>query len=187
MKKNSDTRNGRYESPFLPSDGRRIWSRTARMAISPRLWVRPGISLGLRNAAQKNPITMSAARIASSIGLVNPTEPIVNIGFQMKSCKPGAGKPHPLKMWQPPPAAAATAPVTGSSPLGEFPSGGSRADSPRSCPSLCRCLRPRWLCFLVGPDQPGFLVGPDQPGFLVGPDQPGFLVGPDQPACRTAR
>ena len=53
-------------------------------------------------------------------------EPIVNSGFQTKSCRPGAGNPHPLKMWQPPPAAAATAPVTGHLLRG-IPLGGSRA------------------------------------------------------------
>src|SRR5271165_4169136 len=116
MKKNSDTRNGRYESPFLPSDGRRIWSRTARMAISPRFCRPRGTSLGVRNAAQKNTITTSAARIARSIGLVNPNEPIVKNGFQLKSCRPGAGNPHPLKMWQPPLASALTSPVTGNLP-----------------------------------------------------------------------
>jgi len=36
IQKKSDARNGRYASPFLPSTGRRIWSRTARMPISPR-------------------------------------------------------------------------------------------------------------------------------------------------------
>src|SRR5580704_2166075 len=120
MKKNSDTRNGRYESPLLPSDGRRIWSRTARMAISPRFCTPRGTSFGFQNATQKNTITTSAARIASSTGLVNPNEPMVKNGFQLKSCRPGAGNPHPLKMWHPPPASAApfmastpTSPVTG--------------------------------------------------------------------------
>src|SRR5271166_6362378 len=116
MKKNSDTRNGRYESPFLPSDGRRIWSRTARTAISPRFCRPRGTSLGVRNAAQKNTITTSAARIARSIGLVNPNEPIVKNGFQLKSCRPGAGNPHPLKMWHPPLARTPTSPVTGNLP-----------------------------------------------------------------------
>src|SRR6516162_4095720 len=123
MKKNSDTRNGRYESPFRPSDGRRIWSRTPRIAISPRFCRPRGTSLGVRNAAQKNTITTSAARIARSIGLVKWNEPIVKSGFHMKSCRPGAGNPHPLKMWQPPPASPApftgtlTSPVTGHLPL----------------------------------------------------------------------
>src|SRR6516162_5186592 len=88
------------------------------MAISPRFCRPRGISLGERNAIQKNTITTSAARIARSIGLVNPNEPIVKSGFQLKSCRPGAGNPHPLKMWQPPPASPApftgalTSPVT---------------------------------------------------------------------------
>src|ERR1700745_1203398 len=113
MKKNSDTRNGRYESPFRPSDGRRIWSRTPRIAISPRFCTPRGTSLGLRNAAQKNTITTSAAMIARSIGLVKLNEPIGKSGFHSKSCRPGAGNPHPLKMWQPPLASALTSPVTG--------------------------------------------------------------------------
>src|SRR5580658_1353637 len=116
MKKNSDTRNGRYESPRRPSDGRRIWSRMARIAISPRLCTPCGTSFGFRNAAQKNKITTSAATIASSIGLVNPNEPMVKNGFQLKSCRPGAGNPHPLKMWQPPLARIPTSPVTGNLP-----------------------------------------------------------------------
>ena len=89
--------NGRYASPFRPSAGRRIWSRTARMPSSPRDCVRPGIILGLRNAAQKNPITSSPQRIAISSGLVKPQEPIVNSGLNSKFCSPGAGYPHPLK------------------------------------------------------------------------------------------
>src|SRR5580704_1677273 len=113
MKKNSDTRSGRYESPLRPSDGRRIWSRTARIAISPRFCMPRGTSFGFRNAAQKNTITTSAARIASSIGLVNPNEPMVKNGFQLKSCRPGAGNPHPLKMWHPPLASTPASPVTG--------------------------------------------------------------------------
>src|SRR5215470_5814134 len=72
-----------------------------------------GTSLGERNATQKNTITTSAATIASSIGLVNPNEPTVKNGFHSKSCRPGAGNPHPLKMWQPPLASAVTSPVTG--------------------------------------------------------------------------
>src|SRR6266581_5313724 len=117
MKKNSDTRNGRYESPLRPSEGRRIWSRTARIAISPRFCTPRGTSLGLRNAAQKNTITTSAARIPRSIGLVNPNEPMVKNGFHSKSCRPGAGNPHPLKMWQPPLASTPTSPVTGHLPF----------------------------------------------------------------------
>src|SRR5579859_4716306 len=119
MKKNSETSSGRYESPLRPSDGRRIWSRTARMAISPRFCMPRGTSFGARNASQKKPITTAAARIASSIGLVNPNEPMVKNGFQLKSCRPGAGNPHPPKMWHPPPTSPApfnwtpTSPVTG--------------------------------------------------------------------------
>src|ERR1700761_6524403 len=113
MKKNIDTRNGRYESPFRPRLGRRTWSRTARMASSPRFCTPRGTSFGRRNAAQKNAITTSAATIASSIGLVKPNEPIVKKGFQLKSCKPGAGNPHPLKMWHPPLARTLASPVTG--------------------------------------------------------------------------
>ena len=96
-----------------PSDGRRIWSRTARIAISPRFCTPRGTSFGFRNAAQKNAITTSAAKIASSIGLVKPNEPMVKNGFQLKSCRPGAGNPHPLKMWHPPLARTPTSPVTG--------------------------------------------------------------------------
>src|SRR6516162_9142625 len=113
MKKNSDTRNGRYESPLRPSDGRRIWSRTARMASSPRFCTPRGTSFGFRNAAQKNTITTSAARIASSIGLVKWNEPMLNNGSHSKLCRPGAGNPHPLKMWQPLLASTPTSPVTG--------------------------------------------------------------------------
>src|SRR3984957_3536296 len=112
MKKNIDTRNGRYESPLRPSDGRRIWSRTARIASSPRFCTPRGTSCGRRNAAQKNTMTTSALTIASSMGLVNPNEPMVKNGFQLKSCRPGAGNPHPLKMWHPPLARTLTSPVT---------------------------------------------------------------------------
>ena len=51
--------------------------------------------------------------IASSIGLVKPNEPMVKNGFHSKSCRPGAGNPHPLKMWHPPLASTPTSPVTG--------------------------------------------------------------------------
>src|SRR6516164_562353 len=113
MKKNSDTRNGRYESPLRPSDGRRIWSRTARMASSPMFCTPRGTSCGFRNAAQKNTSTTSAARIASSIGLVKWNDPMLKIGFHSKFCRPGAGNPHPLKMWHPLLASTVTSPVTG--------------------------------------------------------------------------
>src|SRR5689334_25044892 len=118
MKKNSDTRNGRYESPFRPSDGRRIWSRTARIASSPRFCRPRGTSLGERNASQKNTITTSAARIARSIGLVELHEPMVKRGFHSKSCRPGGGNPHPLKMLQPPLESTPTVRVTGHVRLG---------------------------------------------------------------------
>src|ERR1700722_18729686 len=113
---------GRYASPFRPRAGRRTWSRTARRPSSPRLCVLPGISLGLRNATQKNTITASAERIASSSGLVKLKEPILNRGLKSKFDRLGAGYPHPLKMWQPPAAAAATTLVTD-----HLPSGGSPA------------------------------------------------------------
>src|SRR5690242_11225599 len=73
-----------------------------------------GTSLGERNATQKNTITTSAAKMARSIGLVKSNEPMLKNGFHSKSCRPGAGNPHPLKMWQPPLARALTSPVTGS-------------------------------------------------------------------------
>ena len=76
-----------------------------------------GTSLGERNATQKNTITTSAARIASSIGLVKSNEPMVKNGLNSKSCRPGAGNPHPLKMWQPPLASTPTSPVTGHLPF----------------------------------------------------------------------
>src|SRR5215469_1660456 len=136
------------------------------MAISPMLCVRPGISFGLRNATQKKTTTTSALTIARSIGLVKWNEPIEKKGFHSKSCRPGAGKPHPLKMWQPP-AGAAMAPVTGLSPLGALPSGGSRAgSSSRSCPSPCPCLRPRsrpvWRSAEPPDDEPERNREPDQ-------------------------
>src|SRR5262249_17072150 len=77
-----------------------------------------GTSLGERNAIQKNTITTSAARMARSIGVVNANEPLLQSGFDSKSCRPGAGNPHPLKMWQPPLASALTSPVTGHLLLG---------------------------------------------------------------------
>src|SRR6476646_7262046 len=76
-----------------------------------------GTSLGERNATQKNTITTSAARIARSIGLVKLNEPMVKSGFHSKSCRPGAGNPHPLKRWQPPLASTPTSPVTVHLPL----------------------------------------------------------------------
>src|SRR5271170_7418240 len=72
-----------------------------------------GTSFGFQNATQKNAITTIALRIASSIGLVNPNEPTVKNGFQLKLCRPGAGNPHPLKMWHPLLASTPTSPVTG--------------------------------------------------------------------------
>ena len=138
MKKNIDAMYPRYLSPFLPSCGRTIWSRTARMAISPRLCVLPGISFGFANATQKNTITMSAHKIAITSGFVTCHAPIMNHVWKLKSCSPGAGNPHPLKMWQPPLAIAeaATSPVTGKSPLGGLPSGGaSGGPLQRACSS----------------------------------------------------
>ncbi len=99
----------------MPSEGRRIWSRTARMPISPRFCTPRGISWGLRKAAQKKPITASMQITAISIGLVKWNEPTENSGRKSKLCSPGAGYPHPLKMWHPPAGAATTptSPVTG--------------------------------------------------------------------------
>src|SRR5690349_15123243 len=88
-----------------------------------------GTSLGERNATQKNTITTSAARIASSIGLVKSNEPMLKSGFHSKSCRPGAGNPHPLKMWQPPLASTPTSPVTGH--LLFFPGGTTPPVTPR--------------------------------------------------------
>src|SRR5271154_821595 len=84
------------------------------MAISPRFCRPRGTSLGVWNAPQKNAITTSADRIARRIGLVNPNEPMVKNGFQLKSCRPGEGNPHPLKMWHPPLARTPVSPVNGS-------------------------------------------------------------------------
>src|SRR5579872_355562 len=83
------------------------------MASSPMFCTPRGTSCGFRNAAQKNAITTSAARIASSIGLVKWNEPMEKIGFHSKFCRPGAGNPHPLKMWHPLLASTPTSPVTG--------------------------------------------------------------------------
>ena len=129
MKKNSDTIYGRYESPFLPSAGRMTWSRTARMASSPRDCVRPGIILGLRNAAQKNPITASPEMIASSSGLVTPQEPMLNSGLKTKSLQPGRRVPAPadgcascLTVQFAGVGRPLRAPVTDHLPSGRFPS-----------------------------------------------------------------
>ena len=90
------------------------------------LCVLPGIIFGLANAAQKNAMTMMTHRIAISSGLVTFHPPMLNSFRKLKSSSPGAGYPHPLKMWQPS-AAAARSPVTD-----HLPSGGSPA----------RCGRP---------------------------------------------
>ena len=70
MKKNSDIRKGRKLSPRLPSDGRRIWSRTANRATSPRFCTPRGTIFGFRNANQKKTMTIAAQSTAISIGLV---------------------------------------------------------------------------------------------------------------------
>ncbi len=78
IQKNSDVRNGMYESPLEPSTGRTTWSRTAITAISPMLCVLPGIILGLANAAQKNATMMMTHRTAISSGLVTFHPPMLN-------------------------------------------------------------------------------------------------------------
>src|SRR6266568_84705 len=107
-----------------------------------------GTSLGERNATQKNTTTTSAATIARSIGLVKLNDPMAKNGFHSKSCRPGAGNPHPLKMWQPPLASTPTSPVTGHllfSPGGTTPPvtppilGGSR--SPQTPSAILRGSR----------------------------------------------
>src|ERR1700729_3336910 len=85
----------------------------ARMAISPRFCRPRGTSLGGRTEAQKNTTPTNADRTGRSIGLVTPNEPMVKNGFQLKSCRPGAGNPHPPKIWHPPLARTPTSPVTG--------------------------------------------------------------------------
>jgi hypothetical protein len=80
IKKNNAVRNGKKPSPRLPIIGRRIWSRTNRMPSSPTFWIPRGTSLGLAKAAQKKAITMAAQMTASSIGLLNVNEPILNSG-----------------------------------------------------------------------------------------------------------
>ena len=91
MKKNSETRNGRYLSPRLPSWGRRIWSRTSRMAISPRFCAPRGTIFGLRKAMPKNSSTITATSRTSTIGLVTSKMPILNSGLNRKSVNDGAG------------------------------------------------------------------------------------------------
>ena len=90
--------------------------------------MRPGIILGLANATQKNTITTIPHRIAISSGLVKANDPIVNSGLKSKSCRPGAGYPHPLKMWQPPRGGRGGRDVTGHRQISSrgFPSGGAR-------------------------------------------------------------
>src|ERR1700756_1188123 len=126
IQKKSDAMNGRYASPFLPSTGRRIWSRTARMPISARDCVRPGIIFGLANATKKKTMIASTHRIAISAGLVTCHAPIWNSVWKLKSCSPGAGYPHPLKMCelsmvQFVGVEATRAPVTDHLPSGDSP------------------------------------------------------------------
>jgi hypothetical protein len=82
IKKNSDTRKGRYRSPLLPICGRRIWSRTARTPSSPTFWTPRGTIFGLRNAIQNTPRTIAAETTMIRIGLVNWNEPIVKSGLK---------------------------------------------------------------------------------------------------------
>ena len=70
MKKNSAIRNGRKLSPRLPSDGRRIWSRTANRATSPRFCMPRGTIFGFQNANPKKTITIAAQSSAIRSGLV---------------------------------------------------------------------------------------------------------------------
>src|ERR1700759_4413841 len=106
MKKNNEVREGRNRSPLAPSDGRRIWSRTASRPSSPRFCIPRGTSLGLANAAQKNAITATMPMITSSIGLVKWNEPMLKIGLKSKLSRLGEGEPHPGKEGDPllPPA-----------------------------------------------------------------------------------
>ena len=82
MKKKSETRNGSHLSPRLPICGRRIWSRTNKIPISPTFWTPRGTSFGLWKANQKNVSTMRALRITSRPGLPNPTLPILKNGVK---------------------------------------------------------------------------------------------------------
>ena len=70
MKKNSDIRNGRKLSPRLPSDGRRIWSRTPSRATSPRFCTPRGTIFGFQNANPKKTMTTTAQTSAIRSGLV---------------------------------------------------------------------------------------------------------------------
>ncbi len=60
---------------------------------SPRFCAPRGTSLGLANAAQKNPMTISMQIRASSIGLVKLKLPMVKNGVKMNEGPgyPGAG------------------------------------------------------------------------------------------------
>src|SRR5215472_3076538 len=91
MKKNSETRNGRYLSPSLPSIGRRIWSRTNSTPYSPTFCMPLGTIFGLRNASQKKPRTIAPEITASSSGLSIEIPPMVAIGRKKKSPTDGAG------------------------------------------------------------------------------------------------
>src|SRR5580700_5376261 len=86
------------------------------MAISPMFCTPRGISWGLRNAAQKKATTSTMQITAISIGLVKLNEPTLKSGRKSKLCRPGEGKPHPLKMWHPPPGTAGSA-TTRTSPI----------------------------------------------------------------------
>ena len=90
------------------------------MPISPSDWVRPGISLGLRNAAQKNTITASPESIARNSGLVTPHEPMWNIGCEREVLQPGRGVAAPAENVA---ASRGGRDVSGhrSSPFGGFP------------------------------------------------------------------
>src|ERR1017187_5061095 len=90
-KKNSESRNGRNRSPFLPRDGLSIWSRTNSSPNSPIFWNPRGTIFGLWKASQEKPTTSSAQNSASAIGLVKWKEPIENSGLKYKFVMLGAG------------------------------------------------------------------------------------------------
>src|SRR5450755_460701 len=91
MKKNSDIRKGRKWSPRLPSDGRRIWSRTANRATSPRFCTPRGTIFGFQKANQKKTMTAAAQTTAIRSGFVKWKEPMLKIGWKLKSERLGAG------------------------------------------------------------------------------------------------
>ncbi len=90
-KKNSETRNGRKRSPFLPSCGRNIWSLTNSTPISARFCAPRGTIFGLEKANPKNATTMPAQTSASSIGLVTWKPPMEKIGLKKNASIDGAG------------------------------------------------------------------------------------------------